>query len=147
MYTTSTHCLKSTTKCTWHKYCTQLKHDSVTRITGHGQGNAKLLGGEGFSNVKLIGAHSEGNAREKTFMVLKLTQSKLLHTLLFKALAMNFLSVFSILGSSKVPLSERYSLNIGMAVGWLERWNSYGNGFPCIILDLMVSRSYCDRYK
>jgi len=32
---------------------------TVTGITEHGQGNAKLLGGEGFSNVKLIGAHSE----------------------------------------------------------------------------------------
>jgi len=57
---------------------------------------------EKFSNVKLIGAHSEGNAREKKHLWFKkLTQSKLLHTSLFKALAI----IFVLLNFRKVQSS------------------------------------------
>jgi len=144
-------------KCTWHKYSglVQMKHDSFWHnVTGGGSGNAGFLRRfwEGFQIVveqrhKVMPEFLTHECFSSYFI-----QSKLLHTLGFKALAMNSLSfphLFSIFRKLQgFPTSYRYfSSECLNGLCLTRRWNSYGNLLSMHISICNGSISYCRYYK
>ena len=141
-------CLKSTTK----KYLTQVRwgpNETWLFLTPNHRVRkcAASLRREGIENVKKCWSEHQNVMPEWSFYFFYFTQSKLLHTLWFKAPAIAFpnFSLFTSLGSSKIPTSFRYFWMHGLSL--TRRWNSYGCRCPSRVLNFMVSMRYCQYYK